>query len=45
MDKQQEKLSWGWLVRNTAVAIGFTFVVVAGLYLAVRLLMTVAALL
>lgn len=31
-------MNWGWLARNTAVAIGLIFVVLAVLYLAVRLL-------
>lgn len=31
-------MNWGWLARNTAVAIGLTFVIVAVVYLAVRLL-------
>ncbi len=31
-------MNWGWLARHTAVAIGLTFVVVAVIYLAVRLL-------
>jgi hypothetical protein len=31
-------MNWGWLARNTAVAVGLTFVIVAVIYLAVRLL-------
>jgi len=31
-------VNWGWLVRNTAVGIGFTFVMLAVLYFAARLL-------
>jgi len=31
-------MDWGWLARNTAVAIGLTFVIVAVVYFAVRLL-------
>jgi hypothetical protein len=32
------KINWGWLARNTTVAIGLTFVVLAVVYLAARLL-------
>jgi len=31
-------MNWGWLARHTAIAIGLTFVVVAAVCLAVRLL-------
>jgi len=31
-------VNWGWLVRNTAVGIGFTFVMLAVIYFAARLL-------
>jgi hypothetical protein len=30
-------MNWGWIARHTAVAIGLTFVVVAVIYLVVRL--------
>jgi hypothetical protein len=31
-------MNWGWLARNTAVAIGLTFVIVAIVYFVTRLL-------
>jgi hypothetical protein len=34
-------MNWGWIARNTAVAIGLIFVVLAVVYLAVRLLANV----
>jgi hypothetical protein len=33
-------MNWGWLARNTAVAIGLTFVVLAAIYLSIRLLVS-----
>ena len=38
LNEQGRPMNWGWLARHTAVAIGLTFVVVAVIYLAVRLL-------
>jgi hypothetical protein len=36
-----ELMDWGHVVRNTAVAIGITFVVAIGTYLAIRLFVSV----
>jgi hypothetical protein len=35
------KMNWGWLARHTTTAIGLTFVIVAAVYIAVRLLVLV----
>jgi hypothetical protein len=34
-------MNWGHVVRNTAIAIGITFVAAVGVYLAIRLLQSV----
>ena len=33
-------MNWGHVVRNTAIAIGITFVTVVGVYLAIRLIVS-----
>jgi hypothetical protein len=34
-------MNWGHVIRNTAVAIGITFVTAVGVYLAIRFLQSV----
>jgi hypothetical protein len=31
-------MNWGWLARHTTTAIGLTFVIVAAIYIVVRLI-------
>jgi hypothetical protein len=33
-------MNWGYIVRNTAIAVGITFVTAVGVYLAIRLLVS-----
>ena len=36
LTKASESMNWGHVVRNTAIAIGITFVTAVGVYLAIR---------
>ena len=39
--KASDNLNWGHVVRNTAIAVGITFVTAVGVYLAIRLFVSV----
>ena len=36
----RELMNWGHVVRNTAIAIGITFITAVGVYLAIRFFMS-----